>query len=388
MAKVDLSLPLGCQGIKPYNTYWSTEDEDLIINNAADLVMIENASEIMRTVMMDKDSIELILKTIAAQYSVSYMPSESFFNEFVDDTCVINGEKLRKKAKEYKKELDSRPKNKVCIGIIAIDLGKIGGHYAAIIYNPKFHEVVLFDSMQTDVCGSPHTWQFECIINLIFDDSAKKIKITRTTKFLKDFTKELSLQKTGGFINEDNLPYSLTLDDNVSSEDKAIIMSQSTENQNHFCYMWAIWFIQHYLKGKDVVDSAKDLFKRNIDPLVAIKVYIWQIFNMKLIAEDGGEINLRGLIPKKLQDYFDKHFLSIWTNDPKRSFSISTNFRRYDIPRPKAPANIESCLISSLNPGNLKLVENLATKNILEFCITKKKANAKLDELPKRRRKG
>ena len=200
---------------------------------------------------------------------------------------------------------------------------------------PSIQEV---DSMQAAEYsdGSQYSPFFRQLAVHIFDVDVSSVKIPEC------FTDELSLQITGGFGETNPV---ILIKNLVPKNLQRKLRIQSTESQNHFCYMWSLWYLHHKMMGIDPMKSAKEILEFKMDPLVVIKRYIWFIFHQDL---DGKK--LIDEIPRNYRRFFDHHFRSIWTNDPMRTFQVNYDFNRYDVPIKDKPApnTINDCLAASV----------------------------------------
>lgn len=369
------------------------EQKYAIEKGALDLVLLENASELVRVVMMeagDGKHIERVLEVISKSNGCMTIPSQSFpiwmdpktsrkesakSGDFTDDEILVYDDSEYTKLSNAKKiyatmvktsrsqvELLKRNNKKGCIvSVFALNLGKkIGGHYAAFYYDIKAKEVDVFDSMQQSDKGSVYTPFFRQLGAHIFNVSISKSNITKDMCF----NKELSLQFTGGFSDNPSVMVDKT-EDKLSSEDKKFLNIQSTESQNHFCYMWSIWFIHLKLRGLDICKTAKEIREKKVDPLVVIKRYIWALFHLNL----NGTI-LANEIPAKHRRFFNHNFLAIWTNDPERSFIRNDTFNRYSIPGQKAKTN-DDCLTISLRSEKLTKIEKPTSADAMNTLLEK-----------------
>lgn len=355
---MDLSLPLGCQKMGPR---LDKEQKTIIKYKAGDLVLIEDATDIIKDVIVNGDDhLEWIMEEIAKYYNVAYLRSETFSMVDVDEErCFLAG-KLLKETERYKRDIQKDlKKNNIIITIIGLDLGKeAGGHYASVIYNKEKNTIHLFDSISCSKEESPHIWQFECVLKLVFGKEVKFIK--------PQISHKACLQYSGGFAN--NYCYSIGWDRMPDLKIPKIylpIQNQCTEAQNHFCYMWTLWYIQSYLSGLNVSKIADDILSYKVDPLVVIKTYVWQIINLPIGPQKK---KLRDLIDPELLKFFDTHFSSIWTNDPNRTFNVSLDFKRYKINYPKPAKNIQECFDSTIIPIKITEEKNYAHKNIATKC--------------------
>lgn len=163
------------------------------------------------------------------------------------------------------------------------------------------------------------------IILFFFTKLARDIFGINDIVFDSRFDERTSLQLTGGFSS--NPPLMLLLNDSpvLTEEEKESIMLQSTESQNHFCYMWSIWSLHLRMIGQDPYNIAQFIYGYRIDPLTVIKRYIWSLFNYK-------DLKLIDQIQIKYRAFFEYHWPAIWSNDPLRFLVKNTVFRRYTVP--------------------------------------------------------
>lgn len=332
--------------------------------NALDLVLLENANELFRMLMQegdDNDNLEKALNLVKNKNSRGiYLPSRTFDIKMNSkDNWVFDQKNTNKRLlHEYICECSHLIKNKVkndsiIYTIIGLDLGE-GGHYGALVCDVKLREIHIFDSMSGAFDGQVYT----AATQSIFKSVAKKIFIGDDSytgilnpdldgfKFKNVYTKYI-LQPTGGF--EDFVAPILSKLDNPKNK-KAMndINLQHTESQNHFCYMWSIWFCHIYLKdGIKLYKKIINKFEKNeVLTLVVIKKYILGIIQF---LDDEVE----------QKNFFYKRFPQIWSNheDPWKN-----NFGLYEISWCK-PKTIEDCLNDSIN--NLEVTKIESTQYVL-----------------------
>jgi hypothetical protein len=120
---------------------------------------------------------------------------------------------------------------------------------------------------------------------------------------------EVSPQYTGGF--PENPPYTLEAEEKRRKREREDLLQenvindlkvQSTESQNHFCYMWAIFWVHLKVVGPSL-STILPIFK-NYDPLIFIKRYIWSLTHILKLDNKINHIEL-----------FNRHFMSIWSNE-------------------------------------------------------------------------
>jgi len=233
--------------------------------NALDLVLLENANELFRILMQEgeyNDNIEKVMKMITTENKNSiYLPSRTFdIKQNLNDTWVFDQKSENKRMlQDYICEcrnIISKKVNKdsIIFTIIGLDLGE-GGHYGAILCDIKLETIYIFDSMSGDYDETYYT----SATQKIFANVAKKIFIgdhaysnilnTYDINFrVKNVRNKYILQPTGGF--EDFIAPPLEKLNNPKNK-KLLnkINLQHTESQNHFCYIWSIWFCHIYLRG-------------------------------------------------------------------------------------------------------------------------------------------
>lgn len=370
--KARLDLPLECQDPSDFG-YFDAEQHYFLDNGALDLVLIENAAELMRRVMMRPGNIEKVLKLLSKTYEgCAVLPSDTFpiYTDDPNKSWQNTGTKeeyenlVNRMKKRY--TLIANKKDVECVyAVFALMVEKDGsGHYGSFFTNPRLgNRVYLFDSMQNSEKGSFYTPFFRKLAEDIFE--------TPNVIFDKNFTPETSLQLTGGFSK--NYPLMLLFEDDpehpLTEQEEEIIKWQSTESQNHFCYMWSIWSLHLRMIGEDPSGIAKIIAQRNVDPLTVIKRYTWALFNYK-------DLRLIDEIPAKYREFFERHWPAIWSNDPLRKFIPNTFFTRYEVPMDTCQ-NLTYCIF--LSYGQLKVinVQNLTpltpeSRELIE-CARRKK---------------
>jgi len=237
--------------------------------------------------------------------------------------------------KNYIKNL--KTKKQYLVTILALDLAEEGGHYMAIRIDRNLREIIIFDAMQysddTTQLGE-YTKQFARLTRDIF---GKEYKI-----YVPEcISAEFSLQYTGGFTGY--YPY-IVEQSNLEKNKKHLLSIQSTESQNHFCYMWSLWYLHILIIDKDPVDIINTISEKKIDPLIVIKKYIWSLLEC---------IDLFTYIPDKYRDFFAYNFPCIWTNG---YHSLSLHFNRYrvnDISMGRKKCTLLNIIKHSVSSSNL-----------------------------------
>jgi hypothetical protein len=351
-----LNIPIELQDQKITGLDFGNIDNDqkrLICDlNALDLVLIENAGDILnRTDILNEANLFRILNLIK------------------DETCNTRCESFpyilfpeNKKSDEYKQalykfseyiKLSTKP---IIFTLLAIDMGYHGGHFAAIIINVEKKTVDLFDSMQIDY----HSY-FTKYFKVFIESAGYKVNIPDC------ISKELSLQYTGGFIFNNPLWYDKYVEsiENMNRKDamnaKAYIkknqkdiLIQSTESQNHFCYMWAVWYINIKLLNIEL-DKAL-LILNSIDPLIIIKRYIWYVFKYTGLIDH--------LIFRK---FFERHFPCYWKSGFKDGMFYVDG--RYSIKmKADIPKSMRQCLEWSIESDEC-VKDNITPSDSVKYLL-------------------
>ncbi len=338
------------------------EELTLICNGALDLVLIEDASEVIRLALHRENIFEKILENIVSTNpDYEFIRSETFpfymnYNtkqkHYPDrnPSSLADKEMYNETINSYREVLENINKNKKLVTILGTSLGNSGGHYAAFHYENGI--VSIFDSMQienkrTARSGYKSLGYYTAYFIQLAQDLFPKSQVI-VPDCIKD---QLAIQLTGGF--SEGQPLAVRDSTKLADKDKILLSIQSTESQNHFCYLWAIWYIHLKVSDISVEDVMNKLFTK-IDPLVSIKRYAWCLVELLKIKIDP-----------RFQKFFYAHFLSIWSNVPLGN-KLSHNFARYSISRPKKCANISDVLLESLTP--IKLIREENTPIPKGFC--------------------
>jgi hypothetical protein len=216
--------------------------------------------------------------------------------------------------------------------------------------------------------GSPYSHHFaefieHCLPKLNYEDGTKLI----TKKFNFVMTQAitssaLSVQVTGGFPSNEPAMYSnmtryRNLHEMFEPPDENIL-DQVIASQNHFCYMWAMWYISLRLHGKNIEDVLPEFDKSGVLsaelsnkstvtemkkytkhatewhnlflPLVVIKKFIFCLMNKRGPVRDAFQtfIGCDKDKPCYAFEFFKAHFMSVWHNEISPT---SSKFERYKI---------------------------------------------------------
>jgi len=336
------------------------EDQNLLIQiGALPLVLVENASEIISKIKDTEGFIEQVIDFIITDNKSNYafIGSVTFPYVLKEKTVTdaggkpIAGDKRddygknKKRDKLYdtqiaklKKKLKRKKKQ---ILHIAADLGNIGGHYGVAIRNGK--NLVVFDSMQMD----GWSWYSAFFSQVAYD------VFNITPKILSSPKNGHCPQPTGGFIQ----PRS-----EYKSDEDYLYHLQSTESQNHFCYMWAVWYFHVFVVGgEDRVNKIfEELEKDGIDPLIVIKKYIWSIIHSFFPSETQLKLFLTEVLSDKKEltgehiDFLIKFFLMnfryVWNESPSGKFHLNTVID-CDLSEVRTFTDINMCLKYSISKG-------------------------------------
>lgn len=250
---------------------YDEEQKFLIKNNCKDLVLIENATEILNIVKDSPCFLENFFHYIISRNKSDYEFLGSYTFRIV-------------KNKHIKQNI-TRKTNKNVIQI-GLDFGHCG-HYGIIINNNG--KIILFDSMQYE--GS------SVYSNIFFEICKDIFGVYPEMSFFP--IEEKCLQISGGFIQKRY---------KKESDNDWLKRIQSMESQNHFCYFWTIWYFDMFLTNK------LDL-KYIENPLFVIKKYIYKM--LKLVYPDI-KILFKQVFSENSQfllKFFKKYFIYIWNEN-------------------------------------------------------------------------
>jgi hypothetical protein len=210
--------------------------------------------------------------------------------------------------------------------ILALDLGVVGGHYAA--YYLTAGRVEVFDSMVTKSGAGVYT--------PVFLDLAARLFPAHRIEMVQPASDEDTLQPTGGFLW---IPPSFPL-----SQDRLkrrIVQLCNHEAQDHFCWAWCLLYLHSRLAGRDLGATRKWLASHRLPPLALIKSYVWLL------------VSWFGL---SLSPEVSQYFLSLWDAEDR---SEPGDYRRYLIrmkPEPRHLTSVHDCLDLVLPPETVVLV--------------------------------
>jgi hypothetical protein len=330
------------------------EQELLIKTGSKPVVVVENASEFVSQMKNVHGFIEQIINYIISDnkkkyvflgsHTVPAIVKLSWLNKYPDtdydliyDYAASYDEKLGKYNELVSNVKPKKIPNQAILHIGA-DLGEVG-HYGIAIKNGK--KVVVFDSMQVKG-DSGYT--------AIFCQFAQDIFGIEPTVLL-DPDKQTCPQPTGGFVNREP----------GESDEKYLYRLQDLHSQNHFCYLWAIWYFHVFItEGEDAIANIfQELLKKRIPPLVAIKRYIWSILHSfyptdrklgELLTEVISTAHEQ-MIDKKTIDFLTRFFMLnfryIWDDMGTGNFQLYSVIE-CDLHKFRNMANINECLKYSM----------------------------------------
>lgn len=353
------------------------EQLELIKSGAKPVVLVENASELFALIKESTTLLETVLQYIIAANKGRYKFVGShnfptvvkFGTDDPDGTAVKYGK--NEKTKRYDKTISDVKKligrSKNVIAHVAIEIptgdGEEVGHYGIIVSRKigKSHTVIVFDSMQHSVNGTN-----QGAYTSMFSQIAKDLFNTKPTISVNPNVNQC-LQITGGFVSSRQRGESRT---------SYLKRLQDMDSQNHFCYMWAIWYAHLLLiGGQKLADKTIiSMRKRCIHPLVVIKKYIWSILvsqfpssfseffagAYKYTTGEDLDKSAAGYLAK----FFSTHFRYVWDNLDTNQFYlfsvITCDMNKF------ADMTINDCLRYSI--GDVTYVLD-------NFCLLNKKKN-------------
>lgn len=255
-------------------------------NDKACLVLIENASELARRCIFNNNLVPIWGKQIADRFGKTWLG--------VLDNKLGDKTSLKKKG---------TLKTDQCGMIHNHD--DDSSHFGCFIVSGD--TIFIYDSM-----SSPgNVDAFQAGIQRHFNTKGYEFVFVM---------RELQYQETGGFYGYLPVADQILLEElpeNLAEEYKTIRLNESTESQNHFCYMWSLYNLIAHYKGIDP-DVPND------DPLGTIKRFMYRVIKNQKIQH---------------RPLFDAWFLKCW--DVRGGLSYyGVEYYVRTIPEPKAVDNI------------------------------------------------
>ena len=328
------------------------EQQLLIETGSMPVVIVENASEFVSQMKnvhgFMEDIITYIIKDNKKKYvflgshTVQAIVKDTWLSKYPDTDYdeIYNGvSDMSVKYDELVRNIKPKRIPNQAILHIGADLGNVG-HYGVAIKNGK--KVVIFDSMQQKGV-SQYTGIFCQFAEDIFGIAPS---------VLVDPTKETCPQPTGGFVDRID----------GESEESYLYRLQDLQSQNHFCYLWAIWYFHVFVVhgDKGISSIFENLQKNCIPPLVAIKRYIWSILH-SFYPEDKklGELLTEVIsyshnkpVNKKTIEFLTRflmlNFRYIWDDLETGKFNLYSVIE-CDLMKFRSMININECLEYSLS---------------------------------------
>jgi len=369
---VNMNVPLEMQSNK-FEKIDKAQKDLICKHNALDLVLLENANEIFRMFMqegIDNHNINAALELIGTtNKKCIYLQTETFDidqDEEDEDGDPVwnftendeNSEKLRDYIDICNEIIESEDVDDKTIiyTVIGLNLGE-GGHYGAMVYDISEKKIYVFDSMsgnsehEKDYTNSGTEDIFIKVATRIFlgDEDYDGIEGIDTEGVdVEAVYIDYFLQPTGGF--EEFLAPVLKKLEKANERKKnekqkeliELINLQHTESQNHFCYIWSIWFCNIYLVGgmEKFNEVISEIAENQCIPLIVIKKYILGLVHL-LSNENKMKLNVK----MEFKDFFDKKFPQIWSNHENK---YENKYELYNI-KWKKPRSIKQCLDFSYN---------------------------------------
>lgn len=317
---------------------------------ALDLVLIEQASEQVSELLSEditNNLLTAVVKATCDEKRCSTMPYVVFpVNE--DDPKYTEYPDYKKAVSTFKKQLSATESKLVYTLICASEVDEKGvenggSHYASVIIYKRKNIAELHDSMQAQT--SPYTSAFSTFL----------IKAGLDPHTPQCIIEDLVPQYTGGFVT--GVPYWL---DSCDPKYQTDLRVQSTDSQNHFCYVWSIWYIHLILLGYDFPTIIKVV--QFLNPLIIIKRYIWYLLIYIDWMKDIPDI-----------EFFKRHFPCYW-NVYKCEFKGRWNANFVN----KRPSSFKDCFDWSISLPDMSVQESLTDpKETLSLvkCVDRNKSS-------------
>jgi hypothetical protein len=184
-----------------------------------------------------------------------------------------------------------------------VDLGALGGHYAAYYITPTTVEI--YDSMTTHSGPGPYSDFFKQLGHDLFPTHVVQLETVGS--------EEIGLQPTGGFLwISPSFMRGRALSDPIATQ---LIQTSNVESQDHFCWGWSIFYLHSRLLDESLVPLRQELFRTRFPQVAIIKMYVWLLLSW---------IDMDQQFPQHLRmDYF-----SIWDAEDRLD---PEDYRRYNL---------------------------------------------------------
>ena len=215
-------------------------------------------------------------------------------------------------------------KDSHAIGILGLDLKELGetdeygGHYCAYIIDLEAKVIGYFDPMCDSVYSDPDEeisfpHYLRSMLNKVLGDKeSKKYNIEQEMKF----SKLECAQSTGGFNNSPPQfveYYRELYKDKETMED---IREFGVDSQNHFCYMWSLFYLYiNFVYEDDESNNYLQSIGNGISDLTLIPLALIKLFIHYIIMRNIDMFNVfeLGSIPNDyIQKFYNTHFLRVF----------------------------------------------------------------------------
>lgn len=338
----NMSIPIG--GFESLDD----EDQQIVCRGGLPFILIEDASEIFRETVQTGTNLEKMLDFVFSEFpDVGFVPSITF-NFATHKTNISN-------VKWLIEQMITSGEYQYIVGIHSLDLesnGAEGGHYAMFLADLNYQIVYYFDSMQTSQTQSVFSDKFQSVALRLFPRFKPKLINCQLEKWY-------SFQATGGFLVEQEYD---------ETDEEFEIRQMSTERQNHFCYIWSIFFLHHIvsnIKTQTPYDTISQLmkkfYKENYNPIFIIKRYAYLLFLCVGLEQQLSEYNSL---------FFITHFPNVWMYFPRKhlygicriSFPSISKIKQMS---PKEILNFSTQIVSYICHEHLPSDSNIYTQ---KFC--------------------
>jgi hypothetical protein len=322
-----------------YPTYFGDFDEEQLYavrNGFSDVVKTENANELVRIFVQEFKKgyvLDLLLRTLGEKLNIYTVDSVTFevlhdYYKLLEDDSQI--------CKLARSVIEFITSNKQMFGtVVGINLrvderttDDYGGHYCAMIITKNVDGfcINIFDSIHSE---RDHGYYMTHFISLATEIMMKVSDYTRVPFKIYPVgvdTHNQKLQATGGFSKNDPQFRDLYIKQYGKRLTDGVIRMFGIDSQNHFCYMWCIWFL--HLRASFDSESADKIFKsiafeiQNLRciPLVVIKRYIYALmFGNDVTAKEFNKFEITFREGKQsrrisnifIRDFMMKHFTRV-----------------------------------------------------------------------------
>lgn len=184
-----------------------------------------------------------------------------------------------------------------------VDLGKLGGHYAAYYITPT--TVTVHDSMITSEGNGAYTPFFLKLGQDLFPNHRVEAEVVGRD--------EIGLQPTGGFLwLLPSFMKHVALKDPFTTQ---LLQTSNIESQDHFCWSWSLLYLHSRVVGQSLVPLRQRLKRTGFPQVAIIKMYTWLLLTWLGLDSSFPEADKA--------DYF-----CVW--DARDRLNVK-DYRRYDL---------------------------------------------------------